>query len=368
MNLISHINKLKSCFSEKDMIYALFIFLSVFFRLFTLFSSDLIPGINGGYYALQVRSVYENFHMSGSDLPFYFYFNAILLKLISALGIIITDDFIIKFLKVIDSICMPLMLILFACFQKNNKANFTLGAELIILSYLSFSLSPLMLIGDLQKNAFGIPFMFLYFGMLYQYLQTKKTKYMLLMVLTLMLISLIHFGVFIVSLLFLLFNVFQIQSKKKYFLSGILLVAGILIVMMFDYSRALRFLMFWNVIFEKPLLLQGPVPIYDLVNILFSCFLAFFVLRSIKRKECHLADSAKQYLKAFAMMLLILSFPLLDIEYFRRFSLFLFIFQAFSLVLLYPMMKDMLKRVVFPLLLLMIIFSNIITHVSELYN
>jgi len=323
-----------------------------------LFSSDLIPGVNGGYYTLQVRSVLETNQLSYSDFPLYFYLNAILLKLFSLFGILVNDRFIINFLKVIDSICLPLSLIPLVLFLKKTKSSLPFILDLLLLAYMSFSISPLILIGDLQKNAFGIPFLILFTGFLYSYLQEKDIKQLVFMIFTLLLIGLIHFGVFIVALALFVLNMIQNQSKKKFLWMALFLAMSFLMMFLFDTSRAYRVLFFWNVLFEKPLVLQGPVPVYDLLQILFSYGLVFFIFRKLK-SENSFSKATQKMLMALALVMTIFAFPLLDIEYFRRFSLFLYIFHTLTLIFVYPVMKERLQRFILILLFLMLISSVI---------
>jgi len=46
-----------------------FFALSTAIRFFFNFSQELIPGVNGGYYPLQVRSILMEGHLGFSDMP-----------------------------------------------------------------------------------------------------------------------------------------------------------------------------------------------------------------------------------------------------------------------------------------------------------
>jgi len=93
------------------------------FRLYLNFSQDLIPGVNGGYYPLQVRSILTNGFLGFTDMPLHFYLDAFLIKFNSLFGFSITDTLIINVVKIFDSFIIPLLLILlyiFIGFERNK--------------------------------------------------------------------------------------------------------------------------------------------------------------------------------------------------------------------------------------------------------
>lgn len=98
---------------RRKIIYIFVFFIAVAIRLLVNFKYDLIPGINGGYYPLQVRSILTNGNLGFSDMPLHFYFNAFVVKVISFFVKADINSVIILVLKTVDSIFLPLLLIPF---------------------------------------------------------------------------------------------------------------------------------------------------------------------------------------------------------------------------------------------------------------
>ena len=92
-SMISKITNVRN-FSKPAFICLLVGLTSLSVRLYFNFSQELIPGVNGGYYPLQVRTLLTTGHLGFSDMPFLFYFDALLVKFISLFGFSITDSLI----------------------------------------------------------------------------------------------------------------------------------------------------------------------------------------------------------------------------------------------------------------------------------
>ena len=192
---------------HRKIIYLIFAILLLIIRLIFNYSFELIPGINGGYYPLQVRTLLNTGHLGFSDMPLYFIVNAFLVKTASIFATIDLDILIIQTSKIIDSISLPLLTIPLFLIDKN-----ILGSKLpnyfriILVGFATLSFSPLILTSDLQKNAFAIPFMLFFIYYLLTFLKTKSVKVLLLTTLFAILTGLTHFGVFSISIL-ILFNI-----------------------------------------------------------------------------------------------------------------------------------------------------------------
>jgi hypothetical protein len=91
-------------------------------RLLINFHYELIPGMNGGYYPLQVRSILENGSMGFSDMPLYFYLNAAVVKVVSFITPTDIDTIILLTVKILDSLFLPLLLLPFYYLVKNLGA------------------------------------------------------------------------------------------------------------------------------------------------------------------------------------------------------------------------------------------------------
>ena len=130
-------------------IYLLIGLVAFFIRLYFNFSQNLIPGVNGGYYPLQVRYLLTNGQLGFSDIPLLFYLDAFFIKIISLFGFTMSDTLILNVVKLVDSFSIPLLLIpLYKIIRLNKSSSLKyFDASIIAFSVLSFS--PLILTSDL---------------------------------------------------------------------------------------------------------------------------------------------------------------------------------------------------------------------------
>lgn len=326
---------------SRKVLYSAIAIMAVIVRLILNYHSELIPGINGGYYPVQVRTLLTQGQLGFSDMPLYFLINAFLVKVISFFTSVDTDILIIHTLKVIDSVSLPLLTIpLYLINRKIFETKIPFYQELALVCFATLSFSPLMLTSDLQKNAFAIPLMFFFLFFFLSYLKSKLNKCLILAIVFLILSGLTHFGVFAINVAFFLIGFVVFFRRKALIPVSLTIITGLLLLYLIDSSRILRLLNIWSVIFEKPALLQGPLQPTDILN----CFLAYLLIgisiyNLIKLKES-LSGYKGKLLIVFIICLLILSFPLVDIEYFRRFSLILFVPQTIVLIILFSVLHN----------------------------
>ena len=153
-------------------------------------------------------------------------------------------------------------------------------------------------------------------------------------------------------------------KKKAIFPMTILIVIGLGIVFQIDISRFNRLVSFWTVVFEKPALLNKMLSPPDFLIILFSVILAIIGIITLKAKSNNLKSFQKATLFACIVSLISLSFPLLDGEYFKRLSLFLFIPQILlilqiSTVISVKQLKTIsISFVIFTLLSIIAVFGH----------
>ncbi|MDX9880577.1 MAG: hypothetical protein RBS73_00835 [Prolixibacteraceae bacterium] len=309
---------------------------SLVIRLFFNFSQELIPGVNGGYYPLQVRCLLSNGHLAFSDMPLLFYLNAAILKVISFFGLSITDNLILNVVKLTDSISIPLLLLpLHKIIRLSNPSDLK-SFESGILAFSVLSFSPLVLTSDLQKNALAIVFFFCSFACFLSFQNSKKKIDVFLSIAFLVFTGLTHFGTFILAFIYLFFVLVFTYRKKGMSLMAILLSIGLGIVFIIDISRFNRLRSFWTVIFEKPALLNGMLAPPDVLIILISISLAGIGTIILIRNIDHLKPFQKSLLLANTACLILFSFPFMDGEYFKRLSLFLFVPQILLLLQIAP--------------------------------
>ena len=311
---------------------SIILFTAMIVRLTISFSNDLILGMDGGYYPVQVRNILKTGLLAFNDVPLYFYFCASIIKLVSVFGISVTNETIILIIKIVDSVSLPLLAIpLFKIISRKGQ-KIPLFAGLAILLFSVFSFSPFVMLGDLQKNAFAIPFLFVFIYLFENYLITHEKRDLLLAMSTLCIIALTHFGVFVFGLAFVTISLFVVYRKKAILPSILILLVGFSVTYLFDANRALRLITFWNAIFEKTDIHQEPLPLPLLINALISYLLLIFGFFQY-RKHRNGIDSATGYmvLPLFALVA-IFAFPFYETQYVHRFSAMLFIPQGLMIL------------------------------------
>ncbi len=329
---------------KRKFIYLISAIALLILRLIFNFSYELIPGINGGYYPLQVRSLLETGRLGFPDMPLYFYLNAAVVKIIAFFIPADLNLLIIHSNKIIDAISLPLIIIpLYLIIQNFSKNKLPLNLETGIILFSTLSFAPLILTSDLQKNAAAIPFMLFFIYFLIRFYENNTRKYFLSAGVFILLCGLTHFGVFLIVLLFVIISLIVFYRRKALLPVIGIAAAGILLVYLFDAHRAVRLFDLWDILFQNPLILQGPLPHLDLFNYLFSYLLIGLSLFYVFYRKNDSLTFAKNMLIVFSVLLFILSFPLLDTGYSKRFNLFLFIPQTMIILFLNPFIKQKTK-------------------------
>jgi hypothetical protein len=303
-------------------------------RLTISFSHDLILGMDGGYYPVQVRNILKTGLLAFNDVPLYFYFCASIIKLISFFGFTVTNETIILVIKIIDSIALPILLIPLYKIVSRKGLKIPLFAGLAILLFSVFTFSPFVMLGDLQKNAFAFPFLFLFIYLFENYLITHERNDLLLAMSTLCIIALAHFGVFVFGLTFVTISMFVVYRKKAVLPSILILLVGFSVIYLFDANRALRLITFWNVIFDKPGLNQEPLPFPLLINAIISYLLLIFGFFQYRKHRSEMDTTTGYMILTLIALISIFAFPFYETQYVQRFSAMLFIPQVLMIVYL----------------------------------
>ena len=302
--------------------------LAIILRLYISFSYDLILGMDGGYYPVQVRNILKTGLLSFNDVPLYFYFCASIVKVISLLGFAVNDETIISVIKIVDSTTLPLLAIpLFKIMTKNDQ-KFPLFAGLTILFFAIFSFSPFVMLGDLQKNAFAIPLYVVHIYFLEGYLASPNQRNLIVTLIALFLIAFTHFGTFVFGLAFLSISLFVVYGKKAILTSLMTISIGFAIIALFDFSRAFRLITFWNEIFGMRIEMQGPLVLPLMLNTFISYALAVFGVFQY-RKLKNTTDQVSKYMTlSLIFLIFIFAFPLYEGQYVQRFHVLLFVPQS----------------------------------------
>lgn len=323
--------------SLRVLAFVLITLTAIILRLYVSFSHNLILGVDGGYYPLQVRNILNTGFLSFNDVPLYFYFCASIVKVLSLLGLTVHDESIISVIKIVDSVALPLLAIPLFKMVTRKERPVSIVAAMAILSFAVLSFTPFFILGDLQKNAFAIPLAFIFILFWENFIINPVRRNLVAVVISLVVIALSHFGIFAFCLAFLIASLFIVYRKKAILPSLIIFLVGFGIIALFDFNRAFRLITFWKVVFEKPAFFQGPLHFPLLFNVLFSYFLAVFGILQFRRFKSKLDKVSEYMMITLIVSLAVFAFPVYDQQYFQRFNVLLFIPQLLLIAYLIRM-------------------------------
>ncbi|MCF6280586.1 MAG: hypothetical protein L3J14_09610 [Flavobacteriaceae bacterium] len=201
----------------------LIIVAGILLRLYKNFSSSLIPGINGGYYPFQVKLILENSKLGFSDMPFIFYFQALIVKILTFFVDTDIDTLIINTSKIVDSIFPTLVVLPVFILARNQFKNKLIPSNIYIITLCAYSIlsisSASMLCSDYQKNAVGIVWLASSCLGVYLYLKNGQLKYIYITLIFVTLNLITHIGTLGAFICFILtlFSIIIITEKKQLF-------------------------------------------------------------------------------------------------------------------------------------------------------
>lgn len=217
----------------------------------SLTSGELLPGLDGAYYWVQVRSILDNFSLAFSDLPFIFWVQAAIAKVVGdvALGVRISD----AVLPALSAI--PIYLI-----ARRFKNPFL--PAIAILVVLLHPVQLYFFTGDFIKNEATIPAVFFIAWVLFNWDLKPKKFSIIALAIALIIIALSHFGTLLLALMMLsVWVLAQLRkSSKKSWVQG--LVVAVLVFVTFlgllsilvptRFDRLISFTTSPSVVFSNP--------------------------------------------------------------------------------------------------------------------
>lgn len=308
--------------------------LMVLFRLVLLFRTQLIPGMNGGYYPVQVRSILTQGNLGFPDMPLYFY----LLSGLAYLGDLLFQVPISSTIKFVDAIALPLTLIpLYFIFKELGRAWINWQHEMLIAAFVVGTFPAFTFLGDLQKNGFALPFAFVLIYFSIKWLHTKHKKWLFLAANTLMVIGLTHFGVFMVCLLFIVTGAIIAYQKQALLSLLVLIPVSISLVAFFDVNRAIRIFSLIQETFMGNRFGIGPPEV--LLSIwIYGIIVLFFSF--LKNKVKALNNSSRLLLYTSLAVSGLLAFPLIPRDFGMRLMFMLIIPQSIVLHFLFCLLNE----------------------------
>lgn len=176
-------------------------------RSWLQFGTPLAPGMNGAYYFVQARALLEHGRLGIPDLPFTFWLQAGLARLVAALTGWPQDDAIVFAVKLADSVLPPLVALpvlwLGARWHRNNGPAPSRLAMLAPAAIVCASAAPLSMTGDFQKNALALIWLAGAAWATHRFLTAPNLRNAAPIALCLALLGLTHVGVLGAALVFL---------------------------------------------------------------------------------------------------------------------------------------------------------------------
>jgi hypothetical protein len=224
------------------MLLGLVVGLAVAIRWRINFSQKLMPGNNGAYYLVQVRSLLEDGRLHISAPPFIFYMEALAAWVLLMLRAGSSAQCIVWACKGVDSVLPALaavpVFLLARAWSCSRIGSLWPAFTVSLFSVLYFP--ALLMTGDFHKNAAGMVWLLFFIYLLCLSLKHQAWKHYLLAGLFLVLTGLTHQGPFGVALLLLLVVV-AISLLSGQMLRQIAKLAAIAITLLLPAAAALYF-------------------------------------------------------------------------------------------------------------------------------
>ena len=219
-------------------------------RAWLHFTTALVPGMNGGYYLVQARSLLEKGKLGIPDLPLTFSLHAGLAALIHTFSFLDQNQAVILAVKLADSVLpalavIPVMLLGMA-WSRGGKLDPWLAA----LIGLGVAAGPaaLTMVGEFEKNSLGLALLCGLAWAMRRWAQHPDRNTTLTAAAVLGLIGITHIGVFGTALVFTgsTFAALALAEGREglkrvarllVFAAPVVVVAGVLVFWKFDPSR-----------------------------------------------------------------------------------------------------------------------------------
>lgn len=285
-----------------------------------LTSGELLPGIDGAYYWVQVRSILDDFTLAFDDLPLVFWAQSLLALIVGdiPLGVRISD----ALLPAISAIPIYLML-------RNSKSVWL--PAVAILTTLLHPIQLYFFTGDFLKNSAAIPFVFFIGWILYNWENAPKKRSVIYLLLCLAVLALAHFGTLLMGLLivfvWLLVHLrnkplrFWMNSVAITIASAAAVLAGLAILVPARFERLIEFVSQPETVVANPAwqMMFGGRTDYPMTFAMFTgqlgaLALAFWAWKIRK----NLSDSQLSLVVSSLVAAFLLSSPLIGMEWANR--------------------------------------------------
>ncbi len=363
--------------SKSPVVYLSGLYLvSALVRLSVNFSTEFIPGANGAFYLVNIRSIIEEGEIFFKDFPLVFWLEAFIARVINFLGIAGIEQSIDLASRIFDSLVPPLAIIPAYLLSKklleSNKEN---HATVIISSLSILFISFLILVSDFQKNALGL--IWIFFLMLYanKSLQEKGLINYLLTFFFFILTGITHFGCFSVAILYMVLLItVKYAVKRKTILKP---AATLLVVIVISYGlitlisppRIKTLLNFPLQIFRDPVLIlllqrQPSLSPIDFLSMLFVNAVSITALKVYLKRINVIPEHKKIFILTSIVVSIFLAFPLIGLEWSQRLNFISYVTMFPLLPFIYSNTESFTRKKLFLAMIIVITALSLFARIN----
>ena len=333
-----------------------------------LTSGELLPGLDGAYYWVQVRSVLNNFTLAFSDLPLVFWIQAAIAKVIGNVALAV---------RISDAVLPALSAIPIYLIAKKYKNPFL--PAIAILVVLLHPVQLYFFTGDFIKNEATIPVVFFMALVLVNWdKKSKRFSIISLLALTLV-ITISHFGTFLLA--FMLVGTWALlqlrKSGLKFWLRGLafsivafaVLLCVLAVLVPTRYERLVNFLTTPTVIFQSPALdriLHSPSPSVMTIAIIIgqSASIILGVIAWYSRSRFSFSDIS--LVIASLLTTFIFSSPLIGMEWSDRLTGLSIVSLSIAAIIIFGSVENLWHKAPIALFAAVTLFSAIPLSTMEM--
>jgi len=301
-----------------------------------LTTGPLLPGLDGAYYWVQVRSILENATLAFNDLPLVFWIQAGLAALIRDVPLAV---------RITDAVLPALAALPLYLMTKNAKQMWLPAVAILVVL-----VNPIQLYfftGDFIKNAATIPVVFFIAYLLMNWNKRSLPFSIIALAMSFVVLTFSHFGTLLLGFgLLAIWSFLQLRRKhwRFWLIAGIIsfvmiviTLAGLAILVPTRFDRLINFITTTEVFLQPTwqMMFQGhtdPVMIFTcLVGQLGAVVLALVSWRT--HKELNYA--AKSLLGASLILTFVLSSPLIGTAWFDRLAALSFVPLSIAMLIVW---------------------------------
>jgi len=305
------------------------------------FATPLVPKVKGAYYLVQVRALLEGGRLAFADFPFVFLLEAGLAKMLAGIGVGggSVEAAIVAAVKLVDVVLPALAAVPVAVIALRLRAP---GDErrwpaLVAAAVATLSYAPVVMTGDLQKNALGMLAMAALVAAGHAALARGGAWRWAAAVAALAVTGLAHAGAFAAAAAYAVIAgciavAVSRPGRWRAVLAAAAIAAGAIallaaVLWATDRSRFARFagvLLDPRSLFRRPMLVavfDGTVGPLDLANALLASAVGALGLAMIVRRWSALPGTTRAIVGASSLLALLLGSPLVGADWAERFTL-----------------------------------------------